>query len=355
MYRKTLIDLDDIVIIPSVTSRIETRSEIDIYYHNETKAKNLPLITAPMDTVVSYKNDDFFYKNFINVCYARGDYYEHYSSTHTVSRFRSISLDEFISIYCNSHTYLSHEHEICIDTANGHMQKMLDAIYKAKTNYADKIKIMVGNIANPDTYVKLSMAGADLVRCSIGSGGACITSEQTAINYPIASLIQECYERKADIISLGGVPSKIVADGGMKKYADIIKCLALGADYVMVGSLFNKAFESTGDTFLFKKIKINQYSKFAKWLYNHNFTLTKKFRGMSTKEVQKKWGNKKLKTSEGAIRYRPVEYTLDQWVENFEHYLKSCMSYSNAKNLNEFIGKARIRQISENAYKRFNK
>ena len=63
--------------------------------------------------------------------------------------------------------------------------------------------------------------------------------------------------------------------------------------------------------------------------------IQKKYRGMSTKEVQKKWGNTQLKTSEGVTRYFDVEYTLEQWTQNFMDYLKSAMSYTNSINLEE--------------------
>ena len=76
---------------------------------------------------------------------------------------------------------------------------------------------------------------------------------------------------------------------------------------------------------------------------------------MSTKEVQKKWGKEVLTTSEGVIRFRKVEYTLKQWVENFEAYLRSAMSYTNATNLKEFIGKVETIRITDNAYNRFKK
>ena len=76
---------------------------------------------------------------------------------------------------------------------------------------------------------------------------------------------------------------------------------------------------------------------------------------MSTKEVQKKWGKQTLTTSEGVVRIRKVEYTLDKWVENFEAYLRSAMSYSNALTLDEFIGQAKIIRITNNAYNRFKK
>ena len=177
----------------------------------------------------------------------------------------------------------------------------------------------------------------------------CSTTQNVAIGYPMASLIQECY----DASCLLDNPAKIVADGGMKTYSDIIKALALGADCVMIGSIFNKAIESCGDNYLFGKIKVSQ--KIAEKAYKHKIPVYKKFRGMSTKEVQKKWGKKKLTTSEGVIRFRKVEYSLNKWVENFEDYLRSAMSYTDSKTLNEFIGNVNIIKITDNAYNRFKK
>jgi glutamate synthase domain-containing protein 2 len=177
----------------------------------------------------------------------------------------------------------------------------------------------------------------------------CLTTQNTGVGYPMASLIKECYEVSLSLKN----PAYIVADGGMQTYSDVIKALALGADYVMLGSIFNKALESAGSNYLWKKIRVPQI--IANKAYKFGVPVYKKFRGMSTKEVQKKWGSKNIKTSEGVIRYRKVEYTLGQWCENFEHYLRSAMSYTNAKNLKEFIGQVELIEITNNAYKRFNK
>jgi len=177
----------------------------------------------------------------------------------------------------------------------------------------------------------------------------CLTTQNTGVGYPMASLIDECYKESLKLKK----PAKIVADGGMKDYSDIIKALGLGADYVMLGSILNKAFESAGDMYLWKKIKVD--TDIAEMAYKIGIPVYKKFRGMSTKEVQKKWGAKKFKTSEGVVRFRKVEYRLDKWVENFEDYLRSAMSYSGALTLKDFIGQANFIDISENSYKRFNK
>lgn len=176
----------------------------------------------------------------------------------------------------------------------------------------------------------------------------CTTSANVSINYPLASLIADC----AWIKKIHNLNAKIVADGGMKNYSDIIKALALGADYVMVGSLFNKAIESAGFNYLYG-IKIN--NKIANILWKWGFPIKKKYRGMSTKSVQRSWGKTKLTTAEGITKYQKVEYTISQWTENFKDYLKSAMSYCNATNLDKFIGKVNVIQISHAAYERFKK
>lgn len=176
----------------------------------------------------------------------------------------------------------------------------------------------------------------------------CTTAANVSINYPLGSLISECYALRKQY----DLKTKIVADGGMRNYADIIKALALGADFVMLGSIFNKAIESAGFNYLWK-IRIN--NKTAELLWRWGFPIKKKYRGMSTKAVQRSWGKSKLVTAEGITKYQKVEYTLKQWTQHFEDYLRSAMSYSNAINLEQFIGKAEYRFITQNALRRFEK
>ena len=76
---------------------------------------------------------------------------------------------------------------------------------------------------------------------------------------------------------------------------------------------------------------------------------------MSTKAEQKAMRKTSFKTSEGVVRYRKVEYHLNGWVENFKHYLRNAMSYSNTQTLDKFVGKIECCQITTRAYDRFNK
>lgn len=326
------LDFNDLLIVPKEITDINTRSIINPFYGDR-----LPIITAPMDTVISKNNTQDFLNCKIGICLPRYIDSKIGFKSYSISQIKNL----FESGQLKPDNYL-------IDVANGHMDSVCELTKKIKTSNPF-IKLMVGNIANPETYKLLSEAGADYIRVGIGNGGGCLTTQNTGVGYPMASLIKECYEISATLDK----PAYIVADGGMQTYSDVIKALALGADYVMLGSILNKALESAGDNYLWKKIKVSH--NIAKRAYKLGIPVYKMFRGMSTKEVQKKWGAKVIKTSEGVVRYRKVEYTLSQWVENFEHYLRSAMSYTGSHNLNEFIGKVKLIEISNNAYKRFNK
>ena len=342
------VDFNDILITPAITTDISSRSEVNPFRENGL----LPLFTAPMDTVVDESNASLFMKSKLNICLPRGEKRGHFTE------FKSYSLIQFKEQFLTGDkaTNSGLPFYVLIDTANGHIKDLINVTLSAKELYKDDMVLMVGNIANPHTYKILSNAGADYIRVGIGNGNGCLTTQQLGIGYPMASLIRECYYASLSLEN----PAKIIADGGMKEYSDIIKALALGADYVMLGSILNKCVESCGQNYLKGKGKPVPISSLE--AINHfkrgdlgESKIIKEFRGMSTKEVQKKWGNEVLKTSEGVVRYREVEYTLEQWVDNFESYLRSAMSYVNARTLDEFTQNSEFINITNNAYKRFKK
>jgi len=315
MRNKINLDFNDLLICPTPASNIRSRSECIL-------PEVLPLFTAPMDTVVNEKNLHIF-KDF-NICLPRLNR----GLIVDENIFYSYGIEEFENIFI----YGNHNFKkacVLIDVANGHMKRVHQAVKQAKQKYGSDLKLMVGNIAHPETFEILQDCGADYIRVGIGNGGGCLTTVQTGVGYPMASLISECNFVKRN--------SKIIADGGMKNYADIIKALALGADYVMLGSILNRMLESAGETVMIDEI-------------TH-----KRFRGMSSKSVQKDWGRDTLKTSEGIDKMVLVEYTYVQWVSNFKDYLRSAMSYTGCGTLEEFIGNVEIIQISNNAYNRFAK
>lgn len=185
---KMKFDFDDILIMPTPISDIESRSEIEILDENGM----LPLFTAPMFDVISSANRDEYLKNGINTIMPRKNHYiSHDFESTTVTKFLSLSLDQFISYIIETDVLFNDKkYFILIDIANGHMAKLVGAIRKAKKKYGDNLVLMVGNIANPITYGILSDAGADYIRVGIGNG---------------------CFTPKMEVIT----------DNGLKKISDI--------------------------------------------------------------------------------------------------------------------------------------
>lgn len=355
-------DFNDLLITPAKTSSIRSRSEINPnYLHSGNKM--LPIIVSPMDTVIGMENWKQYLENELPICFPRGIRPENFFSGDLMhlnwfsdSIFFSYSLEEATEIVewlrdkKKTDNSIDIHYNILIDIANGHMQHLVDLV--SELRQLTKVKIMVGNIANPKTYKVLSKAGADYIRVGIGFGGGCLTAMNTGVGYSMAQLVLECAEEKEKLDAYDYNAAKIVADGGFREYSDIIKALALGADYVMLGSMLNKCLESSGDSY-FKGFKVSK--RVANFLWKKGFKIEKKFRGMSTKEVQKKWGRTQLKTSEGVVRMRTVKYTLEGWTENFVDYLKSAMSYTDSRTLEDFVGKVKWTEISQNSFNRFNK
>lgn len=341
---ETLFDFDDLLIEPAVLSNITSRSQVNC----KNSLGKLPLLTAPMDTVVGENNFHLFKEKGITPVLPRipnadKDWVD-------TGIFLSYSLQDFEKIFLHNTVYVPNGEKIyaLIDVANGHMINLFEMAKSAKIKYGNSMCLMVGNVANPKTFEEFCKIGVDMVRIGIGNGGGCLTTVQTGVGYPMASLINECHK-------INKYNTKIVADGGFKKFSDIIKALALGADYVMLGSILNKSLESAGQTTKEDGTIVNQYSDLAKEIFNAEIPLYKTFRGMSTKEVQKSWGKEDLTTSEGVVRSHKVEYTLDGWIKNFEDYLRSAMSYTGKKELHQFIGGVNFNMITLNSFRRFDK
>jgi hypothetical protein len=350
-------DFNDITLYPDVISKINSRSECNTLYSDNT----LPIISSPMYSIIPHdisytelsKTLENLKDNNIVPSIPRGikvPLCSKYFSSFSLVEFN----EKFLSKKIENNTQKDKQpYKVLIDMANGHMESLLDSIIKFREIYnKDEIVLMVGNIANYETYRILSEAGADYIRIGIGGGFNCLTSTQTSIHYPLASLIISCYEQKKFL----NTPAKIVVDGGIRNYSDIIKSLNLGADYIMLGSLISKSYDLPKEDY----IKVfNKYIKVNSFLSNYIFSKTKiplyrKTEGMSSKSVQKIWG-KKLTTSEGNVTYQKVSYTVNSFISNLNDYLKSAMSYSNCRTLQEFIGNQNFIFITENSFKRINK
>lgn len=343
---------NDLTIVPSVISDIKSRSEINCRCSNG----RLPIFVAPMSSVINHRNYNVFESNSLFTVIPRSvdlkKRLELFGNDSTLFndndyRFIAMSLNEFKDYFCDDMKCDTHKNKrfnVCVDIANGHMKYLYELCKIAKLNATKigyELYIMTGNIANPMTYYEISMDTViDYIRVGIGGGQGCTTSSNVGIHYPMGSLINECNEIRMKY-GLQNIGPKIIADGGIRNYSDVIKALALGADFVMIGGLFAGALESCGAK-VFTNYKGEQEVRCANDavdLYEQGAQLYTSFYGMASAEGQIAINHRKTKTAEGIKKLIPVTYKLHKWVENMDAYLRSAMSYCDSGNLDEFIGR----------------
>lgn len=315
---------NDVSIVPAVVSEVDSRSECCVFYPDGY----LPIFTAPMSTIVNGENYYKYEDNNIHVIIPRNVPFITRLEFLQNHYWCAFSLKEAESFIYNSIDPYS---KILIDIANGHMELLYSICNKIKAQYPD-CQLMIGNIANPETYKYLTKyVKVDYVRVGIGSGFGCITSSNTGIHYPMASLLEEInkYKEYSTI--------KVIADGGIRNYSDVIKALALGADYVMIGGLFASLEESCGEVIEKDGCKY------------------KRFYGMASAAGQTDIFGRKIKTSEGVEKLVKVTGTLPQWTDNMKSYLVSAMSYTNRFNLKNFVGNVQCVLMSNNTVNSINK
>ena len=177
---------------------------------------------------------------------------------------------------------------LCLDVAHGHHILMERALKTLKDSYGKSIHLMAGNIATLEGFNDLADWGADSVRCGIGGGSICTTRIQTGHGVPGLATIFECAQSDRD--------AKIIIDGGIKNSGDIVKALAAGADFVMLGSLMAGTLETPGQLLSY--------------------------------------------TDEGVVSTVPYKGTVKEVLGELERGIRSGLSYSGANNLKELRHKA---------------
>lgn len=167
---------DDVAIMPTVTSCVEHRKQCKPYDENGF----LPIFTAPMSSVINSENFELFEKNNIYGILPRSEPYETRLNYCLNNKWSAFSLAEFKDLFCDEQlvdNYKNMPKKALIDVANGHMKVLFKIIKKAKELYGESLTIMMGNIANPETYLECAKCGVDYVRCSIGSGMGCFVKD----------------------------------------------------------------------------------------------------------------------------------------------------------------------------------
>jgi IMP dehydrogenase len=108
------------------------------------------------------------------------------------------------------------------------------------------IPVILGNCVTYAVTLNLMKAGAAGILVGIGPGAACTSRGVLGVGVPHATAIADCAAARDDFYSETGKYVAIIADGGLITGGDICKCIACGADGVMIGSPFARAQEAPG-------------------------------------------------------------------------------------------------------------
>jgi IMP dehydrogenase len=109
--------------------------------------------------------------------------------------------------------------------------------------------VVLGNCVTYEVTLELLRAGAAGVLVGIGPGAACTSRGVLGVGIPQATAVADCAAARDEFYRETGKYIPIIADGGLVTGGDICKCIACGADGVMIGSPFARAAEAPGRGF----------------------------------------------------------------------------------------------------------
>jgi len=204
---------------------------------------------------------------------------------------------------------------LCLDVAHGHHTMMKEAIIQIKARHP-YVHIMAGNVATKEAFEDLASWGASSVRVGIGGGSICSTRIQTGHGMPTFQSVLDCAASSAS------TDVRIIADGGIRNSGDIVKALAAGADFVMLGSMLAGTNQTPGSIFTGPSGK--KY---------------KTYRGMASKEAQHDWRGKHS-SNEGISATVPYRGDVQDILEDLDNGIRSGFSYSGAANMDELHAKS---------------
>lgn len=217
---------------------------------------------------------------------------------------------------------------IIIDTAHGHTQGVVGKLKEVKALYP-QLDVVVGNIATAAAAKYLVEAGADAVKVGIGPGSICTTRVIAGVGVPQLTAVNDV----ARAIEGTGVP--VIADGGIRYTGDIVKAIAVGADTIMVGSMFAGVEESPGETIIYQGRKFKEYRGMG--------SLEAMQKGSKDRYFQDSEDDVKKLVPEGISGRVPYKGNLFEVMYQITGGLRAGMGYCGAKNINELKGAEFVR------------
>ncbi len=224
---------------------------------------------------------------------------------------------------------------VCIDTAHGHSQGVLDAVKRAKKNFPD-LQVIGGNVATGDAAKALAKAGADGVKVGVGPGSICTTRVVAGVGVPQLTAIFEA----ASALKGSGIP--VIGDGGIRYTGDIVKAIAAGANTIMAGSLFAGVDEAPGETIIMEGRKYK--------IYRGMGSLGAMQKGSKDRYFQDVEDDIKKLVPEGIEGRIPYKGTLAEVMVQYVGGLRAGMGYCGAATIPD-LQKAQFVKITNAGYR----
>ena len=321
---ETAITFDDVLLIPAYNHH-ESRRIVEINMTDKTGklALELPVMTANMDTITGDAM-----ANFIGGKGGIGTLHRFCSIEDNLAMFKRCATKVFVSVGTSEKEMERVEalrdagaQYFCVDVAHGHAKYVGKMIKRMRLMLPNEC-IMAGNVATYAGADYLASVRADIVKVGIGPGSVCTTRIKTGFGVPQLTAIAEC--ARAD--------RSIVADGGIRTPGDIVKALAFGADFVMIGGMIAGTRPTPGEALLDADGKPTH----------------KVYRGMASREVAEDHlgGLTDWKTAEGVSTKVPFREDEDQIIADIVGGLRSGMTYAGANTIRELQRKLNYQIIT---------
>lgn len=315
---------DDVLLIPSY-NHYQSRKDVKTSITDRTSklTLDLPIMTSNMDTITEHEM-----ANFMTSKGGTGVLHRFMSIEKNIEEFKKCKGKTFVSVGAST-AELERAKSLkdngadyfCVDVAHGHARYVGKMIKDMRALLGDSVCIMAGNVATYAGADYLASVGADIIKVGIGSGSVCTTRIQTGHGVPQLTAIMDCTR----------VDRSIVADGGIRQVGDIVKALAFGADFVMLGGMFAGCKSTPGA--IFEK----DGKKF------------KKYRGMASKEVadERLGGLTEWKTAEGVQVEVPFNDNEEQIISGIIGGLRSGLTYAGSATIREMQRKLNYTTITQ--------
>jgi IMP dehydrogenase len=218
-----------------------------------------------------------------------------------------------------------------LDSAHGHSRNVMKTLQEIKASFPN-LPVIAGNIATAEAAEDLIKAGADCIKVGVGPGSICTTRIVAGVGVPQMTAIHDC----AQVAEKHGIP--LIADGGIKFSGDLTKAIGIGANVVMIGSLFAGTDETPGETFLYQGRTYKGYRGMG--------SLGAMKKGSSDRYFQDNIDNSSKFVPEGIEGKVSASGPLSDMLYQLIGGLRSGMGYVGAANIEELRQKARFVQIT---------